>query len=130
MQFPRQKLADYAVNGLQKGDKKLAGKIAAYLVSEGKTSEVNSLARDILQIQADSRGVVEVTAVTAHELDEKLRFKIEKLIKSSHPEAEKVIINQQLDESVIGGVRLELANEMLDNTVDARLDNLREKTRI
>lgn len=125
--FPRKRLADYALKGLRAGDRQIAEKIAAYLVLEGKTSEVNSLARDILQLQTDKFGLVEVTAVSAHQLDEDSRRQIEGMVRRTHPQAKKIIINERVDEGVIGGIRLEFANELLNNTVDARLNNLREK---
>lgn len=122
--FNRRKLANNALNNLDRKDNARA--IAAYLIESGKTSEVNSLARDIMQIRQDAYGVAEVTAISAHKLDSELRNKITGTIKSA-TNAKKVIIDEQIDPAVVGGVRLELANSLLDNTVDARLNALREK---
>ena len=46
----------------------LAQEIAAYLVFEGRTNELDSLLRDIQQYRADN-GILEVNAITANPLD-------------------------------------------------------------
>lgn len=130
--YSRSKVADYAVSSISEGSdaKKLAHQLAAYLVESGRTDDVNSLARDILQLRADKSGIVEVTAIVSHELDSSSRDQIEKTVRAVQPNTKKVIINQQIDSSAIGGIRLEFANALLDSTVDARLAALREKTRV
>lgn len=125
----RQKLAQYITDQLATGDPDLAKKVAAYLVQTNRTNEVNSLARDILQARTDKTGTVEVTAVAAHELTKQQVGLIKEMVKKTHPNAQAVIVNQRLDSDVIGGIRLEFANELFDNTVDSRLKHLREITR-
>ena len=106
----------------------LAKSIAAYLIESGKTSEVNSLERDVMQNRADSTGTVELTAITAHHLGQKEIDLIVRAIKKTDPYCKAVIINQVIDESVIGGLRLELANQLLDMSVSAKLNKLRQLT--
>lgn len=124
----RTKLASHVAKTLGSEDKNIAKNIAAYLIANGATSEVNSLARDILQIRADDYGTVEATAIVAHKLDEQSCTDIEKMIYRHIPNAKKVIIHERIESDVIGGIRLELANELLDTTVDARLSSLKRKT--
>lgn len=130
--YSRTKLAKYAVDSIQTGSDqdKLAREMAAYLMQNGHSDDLNSLARDILQLRADKTGTVEVTAIVAHDLSDESRNDIEHMIKSVQPNLKRVIINQQIDSSAIGGIRLELANALLNSTVDARLAALREKTRV
>lgn len=125
--LPRHKLASQAVRALSKGDKSLAKKLAAYLIDNNATEEVNSLGRDILQLRAEEKGIVEVTAVSAHKLSPAMKSEIERMVRNTHKNAKSVIINERIDQEVIGGVRLEFANALLDSTVDARLNSLRDK---
>lgn len=130
--YSRTKLARYAVDEMEADSKSksLAKLMAAYLIDNGRTDDVNSLARDILQIRADETGTVEVTAIVAHPIDHTARSEIKEMIKTVQPNVKRVIINQQIDSSAIGGIRLELANALLNSTVDARLAALRESTRV
>lgn len=123
----RQKLASRAASAIDAGDTGIAKKLAAYLIEQGATDEVNSLARDILQLRADQDGIVEVTAVTSHPLSTSMKAEIEQMVRSTQDNAKSVIINERLDQEVIGGIRLEFANALLDSTVDARLNSLRDK---
>lgn len=128
--YSRTRLADYAVDELNSNSKSknLAKLLAAYLIDSHRTDDINSLARDILQIRADKTGTVEVTAIVAHDIDNDTRSEIKEMIRAVQPNVKKVIINQQVDSSAIGGIRLELANALLNSTVDARLAALREST--
>ena len=128
--YSRTRLADYAVDELNSNSKSknLAKLLAAYLIDNHRTDDINSLARDILQIRADKTGTVEVTAIVAHDIDNDTRSEIKEMIRAVQPNVKKVIINQQVDSSAIGGIRLELANALLNSTVDARLAALREST--
>jgi F0F1-type ATP synthase delta subunit len=72
--------------------------------------------------------VVELTAVSAHELDTKVVDDIKSKISQAYPGAKDFIINQQLDPSVVGGVRLELANQQLDLSVRNKLNAFKQLT--
>ena len=105
----------------------LVREIAAFLLHENHTAELGSLVRDVMQYRAD-RGIVEAVAVSAHGLNEKLTDEIEKIIKQAYPNAKEVIVREQRDESVIGGVRIELANDQLDLTVRSKLSKFKRLT--
>jgi F0F1-type ATP synthase delta subunit len=108
--------------------KKLAKSIAAYLIENDKTSELNSLQRDIMQIRGEESKTVELTAITAHHLEQAQLRAIERLVKKIYPDCREVFINQTVDESVVGGVRLEFANQLLDLSASYKLNKLRQLT--
>ena len=54
---------------------KLAVGIAAYLLSENRVNELDSILRDVIEYRAE-HGVVEVQAVSAHELSNKVKDEI------------------------------------------------------
>ena len=106
---------------------KFAKEIAAYLLTERRTSELNSLLRDVMQYRAD-KGIVEVTAHSAHPLTAGVRADIDKQIRTLYTTAKTVIIIERHDPSVVGGIRLELANQQLDLTVRAKLNRFKQLT--
>lgn len=105
----------------------LGREVAAYLLTENRVGELDSLLRDVSELRARD-GVVEVTAVSAHALDDSLRRDIKNRMKQLYPAAEEVIINARLDPEVVGGVRLELANQQLDLSIRAKLNKFKQLT--
>lgn len=108
-------------------EKRLAGEVAAYLLSEGRTGELEPLLRDIQQYRAE-HGVVEVTAVSARELSAQVRRDIEDRVRELYPAAKHIITSSRLDTDAIGGVRIELANQQLDLTVRGKLNRFKQLT--
>lgn len=108
-------------------EKAFSKAIAAYLLAERRTAEIESLIRDIMQYRADN-GIVEVIAVSAHPLTAGTRKDIELQIRTVYPKAKQVIITPQHDETVVGGVRLELANQQLDLSVRNKLNRFKQLT--
>lgn len=101
--------------------------IAAYLIAERRVSDLDSIIRDIIQYRAD-HGIVEVIAVSAHALTDAIRKQIESQVKKVYPEAQQVIISYQADDTVVGGVKLEFANQQLDLTVRNTLNRFKQLT--
>jgi F0F1-type ATP synthase delta subunit len=107
--------------------KQLSAEVAAYLLTERRTGELDSLIRDIMQYRAD-HGIVEVVAVTAHPLTPAVQVDIQREIKLLYPGATQVIVTERPDVTVIGGVRLDLANQQLDLSVRNKLNRLKQLT--
>jgi F0F1-type ATP synthase delta subunit len=106
---------------------RFAQEIAAYLLSQHRTSQLESLLRDMMQYRAD-HGIVEVIATSAHPLDAPGKADIEAQVRQLYPEAMRVIITTEHDASVVGGVRLQLANQQLDLSVRAKLNRFKQLT--
>ncbi len=106
---------------------KFATEIAAYLLAERRTSELDSLLRDIMQYRADN-GIVEVIAASAHPLTHQVNSNIEMQVRELYPSAKQIIITPEHDETAVGGVRLELANQQLDLTVRNKLNLFKQLT--
>ena len=105
----------------------LAKETAAYLISQHRTAELDSLVRDILQYRAD-HGIVEVTALSSHELNDSIRKNIRADIQELYPSAKQIIINEDLDENVMGGIRLSLANQQFDASIRSKLNHFKQLT--
>jgi F0F1-type ATP synthase delta subunit len=128
MKLSRVKLAEVLTAHLKKGSpKRLSGEIAAYLLAEGRTRELDSLLRDMQQLEAD-HGRVEATAVTAYPLSAKSLAEAKSTLKKAFPSARQIVVSERIDPDVIGGVRLELANQQLDVSVRSRLNKFIQLT--
>lgn len=101
--------------------------IAAFLISERRVSELDSIVRDIIQYRSDN-GIVEVIARSAHPLTDEIRKQIEAQVKKVYNDAKQIIISYQADSSVVGGVKLEFANQQLDLTVRNTLNRFKQLT--
>ncbi|MEO7364009.1 MAG: F0F1 ATP synthase subunit delta [Candidatus Saccharimonadales bacterium] len=125
----RQKIAAAVADqiDLAKSEKELSQEIAAYLLSVRRTSELDSLLRDVMQLRAD-KGIVEVVAASAFPLSATARADIETNIRTHFPATRTVIVSQAHDPNVVGGVRLELANQQLDLSVRAKLNRFKQLT--
>ena len=104
-----------------------AQEIASYLLAEGRTVELEPLLRDINNYRARHE-IIELTAVSAHELSAKDRSDIELYARSLHPSAKAIIMNLQQDLSLIGGVRLEIVDQQLDLSIRTQLNRMKRLT--
>ncbi len=129
MKTPRHQIAAaLARRSLATADSQtLAAEIAAFLLDEHRTSELNSLLRDVSQYRAD-HGIVEVVAVSAFDLLDNVRADITAQVREMFPESREIIISQRLDDNIIGGVRLEFPNQQLDLSVRSKLNRLKQLT--
>lgn len=102
----------------------LAKEIASYLVESRQSLHLPSLMRDVMAIRADA-GIIEVDAVSAFDLDAHVKRELSLLIKREHPKVKKVLLDSSLDESVVGGVRLDMPAEQLNLTIHDRMSRFK-----
>lgn len=124
MKIKRSQLAAVINSQLDGRDHLDARQIAAYLMSSGRERELDSLVRDIVSLRADE-GTVELTAISAHPLDAAALKQIETVVKSVRPKAKRVVINQEVRPSLLGGVRLKMVHHELDLSLRGRLNQLK-----
>jgi F-type H+-transporting ATPase subunit delta len=119
----RRKIAEFAADELLKGTpkKKVLAQVAAYLVTSGRTRELELLVRDIEDMLAD-RGVVVADVTTTHTLTQATKTEIHKLVG-----AKSLQIRELIDESVLGGVRVDVPGRRFDGTILRKLTALKAK---
>jgi F-type H+-transporting ATPase subunit delta len=110
---------------LLKGDdaKIVIKELAAYLLDGRRTREAELIVRDI-EARLLANGTALVTTTSARELSDESKRSIKELVKTEQPGVKDIILREQIDESVIGGVRIELPGKLADFTVKAKLDKL------
>lgn len=118
----RRKLAEHTATKLIKGEsKKALSELAAFLVEARRTDEVELLVRDIEQELAD-RGVVVADITTAHRLSDSLKTDIKKMVGGNTLQ-----VRETIDESVLGGVRVDIPGKRFDGTIRRKLTALKAK---
>jgi len=129
MKVSRSVVADVvAKRSLQlKPTKRLSKEVAAYLLSERRTNELAPLLRDVQQAWAEA-GRVDITAISSHPLSAGVRRNITARVRKLYPQAKQVTIIEELDPSILGGVRLELADQQLDLSIETKLNTFKQLT--
>lgn len=118
----RRKIASVWADELIAG-RDITSQVAAYLVDTRRTSEADLVVRDTESALA-SRGVMVADATSATELSSEAKRAIETFLKTARG-AKKVALRTHVDTQVIGGVRVDTADEQLDTTLRARLNQLK-----
>lgn len=94
------------------------------LVDNDRTTEIKNVVEEYKKLLNERNNILEGVAITAIEMDkENLRALEEKL---SSKYNKKVILENKIDESIIGGVVVKIGNEEIDSSVRNRLNTLRE----
>ena len=71
----------------------------------------------------DKKNILEVTAITASPLSAELRKRLtDKLSKST---GRSIVLTEEVDKSIIGGIVVRYGNTELDSSVRTRLDKLK-----
>lgn len=123
----RRSLARYGADQLLAGAPAtvVARHLAGVLIDSQRQKEAQLLLADI-NYELQSRGrLAAATVTTASELSANLKHEIVSLIKKSS-KVEQVILTEQIDKKIIGGLRIETAERTWDKTVIGQLDKLRE----
>jgi F0F1-type ATP synthase delta subunit len=129
VKVPRHILAEaIASKTLHVSDKSLlAREIAAYLLAERRTAELESILRDIMQYRTE-HGVLEAEVVTAHDVTAQVTSDVKQLLRAAYPNAKTIHLSNRQDTGVVGGLRIDMANEQLDMTVSDRLATFKRLT--
>jgi F0F1-type ATP synthase delta subunit len=129
MKQPRLKIANYvAEKSLDGGDlNDISKQLASYLLAEGRVNELDSILRDVQDIWAE-RGLITVIVSSAHEIGPEQEQIIEQTVRGYFPEARTISISQVVDPSIIGGIRLNMANQQIDLSLEAKLNKFRQLT--
>lgn len=119
----RRKLATFVAEKLLAGASKQAvlRELAAYLIDTGRTREMELIVREIEDVLAD-RGVVVADIASARPLTDSTRAEVSKAIG-----AKNIQLREKVDESLLGGVRIDLPGKRFDGSIRHKLNALRAK---
>ena len=94
------------------------------LVAEkGRADRLDEIYSEFRQMYNDSKNILEVTAVTAAPLTDELRKRLtDKMAKST---GRNIVLTEQVDKSLIGGIVVRYGNTEIDSSVKTKLDKLK-----
>lgn len=123
----RRELSHYVARQLTSGasQKHTLMQLAAYLIENRRTNELTMITRDIATTLSDM-GHLSGTITSAHKLTAATKKAIEAYAKQKTG-APHVELDTIVDESVLGGIKLELPGRELDTTVSRRLTLLKTR---
>lgn len=116
-------VATHLVNG--KPQKEIAQQLAAYLIWTRRTRELSIIVRDI-QFYLAEHGHVAGTVTSARDLSADTLKEI-KTFTRDKTGAKNVSLDIDVDESLIGGIKLEIPGYELDTTIARQLTTLKTR---
>lgn len=121
VRLSRQKIATYAADYITAGKdmQVLVQQIAGLLVEERRTREIELIIRSVYEL-LESKGVVVAEVISARALTDATKKKIAELTN-----AQELHIQETVDPSVIGGMRVTTPTRQLDATISRRIAELR-----
>lgn len=120
----RRSIARYAAGRVAEGDTAAAVKhLAAYLVSERRTKELDLLVRDIEHALAE-RGIVIADVFSSRPLSDSVLSEIKALAGRGEKPRE-VHLRLHEDESLLGGVVVRVPGAELDGSLRGRINNVK-----
>ncbi len=125
MVLSRPDIARGFVSRLEKvGAKKAVKELASLLLEYRLHSQIDEILADIAAEYARVHGVVEAEARTVFPLSEELKHTLSERVKASTG-AKKVILHEEIDKSLLGGVVIYAPDMQLDLSLKTKLARLR-----
>lgn len=99
--------------------------IATSLVRQPRERRVRQLLNRAMNIVSSQRGRVVATVHTAKPLTDAQRTRLSAALSARYDG--QVSLNEVLDPTVVGGLRVQIADDVIDGSISARLADLRQK---
>jgi F-type H+-transporting ATPase subunit delta len=99
--------------------------IVSSLVQQPRERRVRSLLTHAMDLVADQRGSIVATVLTATPLNHAQSERLSAVLTKRY--GRKVGLNAVIDPSVVGGLRVQIADDVIDASVAARLTELRQR---
>lgn len=105
------------------GAKKATKELAALLVDQRLHSQVEDILVDISKVYAQVHGIIDAEARTAYPLSDGLKKELIERVKQSTG-AKTVILHEEIDESLLGGVIVSAPDMELDLSLRSKLNGM------
>lgn len=125
VKLSRRKISSYMADCFVAGNDSelLVKQLAAYLIDNDQTKELELVIRDI-EYELQMRGTVIARVTTRFDLTDATRREIEKMI-HNQMNSKQIIFNEIIDPKIIAGIKIDLPGKQLDATIARRLTKLR-----
>ncbi len=123
MATTRKDVASVIVARLQKrqNQRELARQIAAFLIAERRSGDLEPLMRDVMAVRYQQTGVLEAAVTSAFPLTPAAKKQITAILPTDN-----LVINETIDPAVIGGVRIEAGSTLIDATIQRQLETIKQ----
>ncbi len=108
--------------------KQLAQEIAAFLLNNNLTDQLDSIIRDVKLIRQQN-GILDVKVISRYPINQSMLSSIKNLLKQYYNNVKEILIEPIIDINLIGGVRLEMADSSLDLSMSNQLKSLLSLTK-
>lgn len=102
----------------------IAEGLAAFLIEERRIGDKNAIMRDVEKQMFEDESILYVRTTSASELTESVEQSITDIFKLA-TDAKQVVINSEINPDVIGGVRCQTTDQVLDLTIRRQLQLLK-----
>lgn len=123
----------YAISLFESVDGKKDGEVGAViksflelLVKNNDLSKAEKIIAEFVKLWNKKEGVVESEITTARKLDKASSDSLKKMV-AELTGAKKVIVNEKIDEKILGGAVIRYDDQILDASLKTRLAGLKEK---
>lgn len=106
-----------------KQPEQLAKEVAAYLVSQRQTKDLDAILRDVMTARAQN-GIIETEVTTAFPLSSEVKTQVQALLKAEYPTAKQFVVQESVKPQVLSGIRIQTPDKQLDETARGKLDHL------
>ncbi|MCK4570379.1 ATP synthase F1 subunit delta [Candidatus Bipolaricaulota bacterium] len=121
---PREKKSEFLTTAFPKTSERMRN-FFELLIHNQRETYLDLIHDEFVDIRTAAEGVIQVTITMAQALSDedraRLKERLEKALK--HP----VQLEELIDESMLGGARIEAAGHVMDGTIRARLGELRRQ---
>jgi|O1111metagenome_2_1110795.scaffolds.fasta_scaffold06315_2 F-type H+-transporting ATPase subunit delta len=108
------------------------GKVSVYalnfvriLADKGRIAQFSQVVAAFQKLYNKHNNIQDVTAVTAVPLKPELALKLQKRLEELT--GKRIVLQNQVDPAILGGVVLKLDNDLIDDSVRARLEGLKKQ---
>ena len=95
------------------------------LVEKGRISSLKSIELTFKELLNDKHNIIEGTVISAIALTEKQVKKLEEKLSKKYNK--NVTLENEVDQSILGGVLVRLGNTQIDGSVKTRLNNIKDQ---
>lgn len=99
----------------------LAAELAAYLVSERRASDLGKIMREVERIRF-AEGLLEIDVSSAREITGDIEQQVKAMF-----DAKSIMLNKNIDESLVGGVKIQAQDTLIDLSVRGQLNRLKTR---
>lgn len=99
--------------------------VVRFLARNRLLSQSPKILGELAKISNKENGIVEANTWSVLKLDEKMKVTLGQVLKKKYS-AKGVVFNEKLDARVLGGVKVEVGDEVIDLTIKNKINKLQE----